>query len=62
MGVKGRDLAGGYGGACRRSKSSRPAGCWWLVPVILASWEADIRRIEVRGQPRQIVHETLSPK
>jgi hypothetical protein len=29
---------------------------------ILVTWEAEIRRIVVRGQPRQIVCETLSPK
>jgi hypothetical protein len=32
----------------------------WLTPIILVSQEADIRRIQVRSQPRQIVHETLS--
>jgi hypothetical protein len=32
----------------------------WLTPVILAIWEAEIRRLQ--GQPRQIVLETLSPK
>jgi hypothetical protein len=26
--------------------------------VILATWEANIRRMAVEGQPRQIVHET----
>jgi hypothetical protein len=26
---------------------------WWLTPVILATQEAQIRRIEVRSQPRQ---------
>jgi hypothetical protein len=31
----------------------------WLTPVILAS-EADIRRINVQGQPGQIALETLS--
>jgi hypothetical protein len=30
--------------------------------VILATWEAEIRRITVRSQPRQIVMETPSPK
>jgi hypothetical protein len=43
-------------------KSGNLAGCWWLIPVILATWEAEIRRIMVRGQPRQIVLKTLSPK
>jgi hypothetical protein len=33
-----------------------------LTPVILATWEAEIRRITVRGQPRQIVCKTTSPK
>jgi hypothetical protein len=34
----------------------------WLATVILATQEADIRRITVLGQPRQTVHETLSLK
>jgi hypothetical protein len=32
------------------------------MPVILASQEAEIRRIKDRSQPRQIVHETQSRK
>jgi hypothetical protein len=32
------------------------------MPVILATQEAEIRRIVVQGQPRQIVCETLSRK
>jgi hypothetical protein len=32
------------------------------MPVIPATQEAEIRRITVRRQPRQIVHETLSKK
>jgi hypothetical protein len=35
---------------------------WWLKHVILATQEAEIRRIEVRNQPWQIVHETSSQK
>jgi hypothetical protein len=31
----------------------------WLTPVIPATEEAEIRRIEVLSQPRQIVPETL---
>jgi hypothetical protein len=32
----------------------------WLKSVILAPWEAKIRKIVVRGQPRQKVHKTPS--
>jgi hypothetical protein len=32
------------------------------MPVILATQEAEMRRIEVRSQPGQIVHKTLSLK
>jgi hypothetical protein len=35
-------------------------GCLWLTPVIPATQEAEIRRIKVQGQPRQIVGKTLS--
>jgi hypothetical protein len=38
------------------------AGHQWLTPVILATQEAEIRRITVWSQPGQIVHETLSWK
>jgi hypothetical protein len=34
----------------------------WLIPIILATQEAEIRRIAVRSQPGQIVHETLTRK
>jgi hypothetical protein len=34
----------------------------WLTSVILATWEAEIRRIEVPSQPGQIVRKTLSGK
>jgi hypothetical protein len=33
-----------------------------LPPVIPATQEAEVRRIAVRSQPRQIVHETLDQK
>jgi hypothetical protein len=36
------------------------AGCWWLISIILDTQEAEIRRIGVRRQLGQIVHETLS--
>jgi hypothetical protein len=38
------------------------AECQWLTLVILATQEAEISRIGVRSQPRQIVHKTLSRK
>jgi hypothetical protein len=34
----------------------------WLMLVILATQEADIRRITVQSQPREVVFETLSQK
>jgi hypothetical protein len=33
--------------------------CWWLSPIILATQEAEIRKIKVQSQPRQIVLETI---
>jgi hypothetical protein len=30
--------------------------------VILATWEAEIRRIIVQGPPEEVVHKTLSQK
>jgi hypothetical protein len=38
------------------------ARCQQLTPVILATREAEIRRIRVRGQPRQTVQETHHKK
>jgi hypothetical protein len=43
-----------------RNKMS--ARYWWLTPIILTTQEAEIRRIMVQSQPRQIVYETLSWK
>jgi hypothetical protein len=40
----------------------RDVGHQWLIPVILATWEAEIMKIEVWGQTGQIVHETLISK
>jgi hypothetical protein len=37
------------------SKDYVLAGCLWLMPVILATQEAEIRSSVVQSQPRQIV-------
>jgi hypothetical protein len=42
------------------TKEMLQAGHLWLISIILATWEAEIRSIAVQSQPRQIVHETLS--
>jgi hypothetical protein len=34
----------------------------WLTSVILATQEAEIRRIMIRSQPGKIVYKTLSQK
>jgi hypothetical protein len=44
----------------RQTEKRRMAGHQWLTPVILASQEAEIRKIPVQSQPGQIVHKTLS--
>jgi hypothetical protein len=38
------------------------ARCRWITPVIVATQEAEIRRIVVGSQPGQIVHEIQSRK
>jgi hypothetical protein len=38
------------------------ARCWCLMPIILVTQEADIKKIVVQSIPRQIVHKMLSQK
>jgi hypothetical protein len=44
----------------------KPKTLWgqsqWLVPLILATWEAKIGRIEFWGQPGQTVHDSSISK
>jgi hypothetical protein len=46
---------------CKKKTNKQKTGCRWLTPIILATWEAEIRRIKVGGQPKQMVLQTLSP-
>jgi hypothetical protein len=39
----------------RLYKKYNSGGGWLFVPIILVTWEAEIRRIVVQGQPRQTV-------
>jgi hypothetical protein len=42
-------------------KTNKQARHWWLIPIILVIWKAEIGRITVQGQPGQKkVYETLS--
>jgi hypothetical protein len=34
---------------------------WWLMPIILPTWETEIGRIMIGGQPGQITRENPSP-
>jgi hypothetical protein len=43
-----------------KTKELGLAGHLWLMPVILVTQEAEVRKITVESQPGQIVHETLS--
>jgi hypothetical protein len=40
----------------KEERKGKEARCWWFTPVNLATWEAEIRRIMARSQPRQTVH------
>jgi hypothetical protein len=31
--------------------------CWWSTPIILATWEAEIRKV-IQGQPGEIACES----
>jgi hypothetical protein len=46
--------------AAERTAQSKDihTGHWWLMPIILATWKSEIRRISVLGQSRQIVCKT----
>jgi hypothetical protein len=48
--------------SCPPFEKKEEAECQWLMPVILAIQETEIKRIAVRSQTWQIVHETLSQK
>jgi hypothetical protein len=43
-------------------KKRNKAGHRWLTSAMMVTWEAEIRRIKVWSQPRQIVQEILSRK
>jgi hypothetical protein len=43
-----------------KKKKKKVAGLQWLTSIILATQEAEIRRIEVQSQPEKMVCETLS--
>jgi hypothetical protein len=51
---------GAAGGRKRRRKRKKKGGArhWSLIHVILAVWEAEIRRLMIQGQPREIVQWT----
>jgi hypothetical protein len=46
----------------KKLQKGKSARCWWLTLITLANQEAEIRRITVRSQFRQIVHKMLSQK
>jgi hypothetical protein len=46
----------------RPNKRRHNAGQWWLMSVILVTWESEIRRTAVGSHSGQTVHGTLSQK
>jgi hypothetical protein len=46
----------------KTNKKEKQAGHWSLTSIILTTWEAEIGRIVVQGQSRQIVLKMPSPK
>jgi hypothetical protein len=48
----------------KKQKKKKPdlSWVWWLMLIILATWEAEIGRIKFQGQPREIVHKTYLQK
>jgi hypothetical protein len=34
------------------------AGSWWFMPIILATWKAEIGRTVIQGKPGQTVQES----
>jgi hypothetical protein len=46
----------------KQTNKKHIVGRQWLIPAILVTQEAEIRRIVVRSQPRQIILETVSQK
>jgi hypothetical protein len=54
--------SGKLGGESSGFRVKTKAKCQWLMLVILPTWEAEIRRISVQGQPGQRVLQIPSPK
>jgi hypothetical protein len=46
----------------KRARNDLLGEHWWLTSIILATQEAEVRRILVQSQPKQIVHKSLSEK